>query len=156
MNFLKDKKFIKTKKYGDLEYYYINPKLKLKRDKFIDFTKMKEISSEQLNKLYNFKTIELQNSVELSSEVNSLEEMTQSLKSKLVFERKDYISSLIMKICKQNKELSLDKNDLFSQCYKHLKTRFELEESDFQKTLEYLIDTQYIEQVDTTKYKYII
>ena len=128
----------------------------MKRDKFIDFTKMKELGSLQLSNIFNLKTIKIQNNKELSCDVDSLEEMTQSLKSKLVFERKDYISSLIMKICKQNKELSLDKNDLFSQCSKYLKTRFELDDSDFQKTIDYLIDTEYIEKVDTTKYKYII
>lgn len=156
INFLKDKKFIKIKDYGDLQYYYINSKLKLKRDKFVDFTKMKEVSSEQLNKLFNSNIDKNNINMNLSPETDSLEEMTHTLKSKLIFERKDYISSIIMKICKKNKERSLDRDELFTISKECLKTKFEVNNKDFQKTVDYLIDAEYIEQVDTEKYKYII
>ena len=121
-----------------LEIYKYNNNIKLNKNKYYNFVKLKS------EKSTSFDSKNKNNEYEKSKNVINL-----------ALERKDYINSAIMLVCKVNKNRSLDKSELKTYCAKKLINRFEVTDELLDKSINYLIDHNYIENIDN-KYKYVL
>ena len=77
----------------------------------------------------------------------------------LVFFRSDYVQCSIVKICKLHKEQFIKEDDLFTKVNNGVKMRFDLDKPLFAKSLEKLVDQDYVEKKEISdnsfEYKYI-
>ena len=77
----------------------------------------------------------------------------------LVFFRSDYVQCSIVKICKLHKEQFIKEDDLFTKVNNRVKMRFDLDKPLFAKSLEKLVDQDYVEKKEISdnsfEYKYI-
>ena len=149
---IKQNAFIKLlleKKVFKLEQNQINHLIKI--DLVIFNNKMNVLR----NKKFDFYKLKLDKSDESVSKINK-----PKGGDNLIFFRSDYIQCAIMKICKQQREIFISEDNLFNQVNERVKNRFELEKSVYAKSLEKLVNQEYIDKhVDSIdnkfKYKYL-
>lgn len=76
----------------------------------------------------------------------------------IIFFRSDYVQAAIVRICKREKDLYILENDLYDRVNNLVKKRFEFERPLFAKSLEKLVNQEYIEKKEydnKVEFKYL-
>tara|TARA_B100001093_G_C26848561_1_gene1024008 strand:+ start:71 stop:2548 length:2478 start_codon:yes stop_codon:yes gene_type:complete len=149
-NYLKSNEFVKfmlQKKIMILENNQINHLVNIK---LVVFNHKNNIRK---NKKFDFYKLKFKN--EKKAEIIPVKkEKTDDI----VFFRSDYVQAAIVRICKRQKDLYILEDDLYDKVDNLVKKRFEFERPLFAKSLEKLVNQDYIEKKesnDRVEFKYI-
>ena len=99
----------------------------------------------------SFKNSKLRIALHSKSPVEQEEEQ-QETNSQIQKARKTAIHATVVRIMKSRKEL--DHQGLVSACVSQLESRFKPDISDIKRSIDKLIDSEYLERVDKNKYRY--